>query len=257
MKIPNIGFGTWQILLNGKAKRAVTEALETGYRLIDTAMIYGNEKGVGAAIKESSIPRDQIYLTTKLWNGDQGYESGLKAFDTSLSRLGLEYVDLYLIHWPKGSELTRQSWQALQEIHQQGFAKNIGISNFNVTQIQDLLSYAAVKPAVNQIEFHPFIFEEQRPIVDFCRHNGIVVEAYSPLARGKAVNHQTITKVAQEVGKTNAQVMLRWTVQHGTVPLPKTSHKERMEENLDIFNFELSKSQMEELNSLSSNKSFL
>jgi diketogulonate reductase-like aldo/keto reductase len=257
MNIPTIGFGTWQILLNGKAKRAVTEALETGYRLIDTAMVYGNEKGVGAAIRETSVPRDEIYLTTKLWNSDQGYESGLRAFETSLTRLGLEYVDLYLIHWPKGSELTRQSWRALEEIHENGRAKNIGVSNYDIEELKELLGYAKVLPAVNQIEFHPFIYQDQKPILDYCKEQGIVVEAYSPLARAKQMNHPVIAEVAEQSGKTAGQVMLRWCVQHGTVPLPKTTHKERMIENLDIFDFELSAEQMEKLDSLSTGKSVL
>jgi diketogulonate reductase-like aldo/keto reductase len=257
MNIPTIGFGTWQILLNGKAKRAVTEALETGYRLIDTAMVYGNEKGVGAAIRETGMPRDEIYLTTKLWNSDQGYESGLRAFETSLSRLGLEYIDLYLIHWPRGSELTRQSWKALEEIRGNGLAKNIGVSNYDIEELKELLGYAKVLPAVNQIEFHPFIYQDQKPILDYCKEQGIVVEAYSPLARAKQMNHPVIAEVAEQSGKTAGQVMLRWCVQHGTVPLPKTTHKERMIENLDIFDFELSAEQMEKLDSLSTGKSVL
>jgi diketogulonate reductase-like aldo/keto reductase len=257
MHIPPIGFGTWQILLNGKAKRAVTEALETGYRLIDTAMVYGNEKGVGAAIRETSVPRDEIYLTTKLWNSDQGYESGLRAFETSLSRLGLEYVDLYLIHWPRSSELTRQSWKALEEIHEGGGAKNIGVSNYDIDELKELLGYAKVPPAVNQIEFHPFVYRDQKPLIDYCKEQGIVVEAYSPLARARQMNHPVIAEVAEQSGKTAGQVMLRWCAQHGTVPLPKTTHKERMIENLDIFDFELSAQQMEKLDGLNTGKSVL
>jgi len=257
MKLPEIGFGTWQILMNGKAKKVVTEALLNGYRLIDTAMIYGNEKGVGAAVRDSGTPRDQIYLTTKLWNFDQGYEKALAAFNTSLKRLDVTYVDLYLIHWPQNEQLTKDSWRAMEEIHGLGLAKNIGVSNFDVDQLKNLLSYAKVKPAVNQIEFHPFIYKDKLPILTYCNQHGIAVEAYSPLARGKAVTDPLITKLAKETGRTNGQIMIRWAMQHGTVPLPKTTHVERMQENINVFDFELSESQMEQLNNLSSGKSYL
>lgn len=257
MHIPQIGFGTWQILLNGKAKRAVLEAIETGYRLIDTAMVYGNEKGVGAAIRDSGVPREEIFLTTKLWNFDQGYQKALQAFNTSLARLGLTYVDLYLIHWPQSSELTRESWRALEELQDMGLIRHIGVSNFDTTQLKELLSYATHKPAVNQIEFHPFIYEQQRPILDFCAKHDITVEAYSPLARGKAMDDPEIARVAAETGRTKGQVMLRWALQHGTVPLPKTSYKDRMQENIDIFDFKLTSGQMKALDSLSSGRSVL
>lgn len=255
--MPPIGFGTWQILLNGKAKRKVQAALETGYRLIDTAMVYGNEKGVGAAVRESVVPRDELYLTTKLWNFDQGYDSARRAFDTSLSRLGLDYVDLYLIHWPRGSELTKQSWKALEEIHATGRARNIGVSNFGVEELSELLDYAHIPPAVNQIEFHPFIYEEQKPILELCKKKRITVQAYSPLARGKGINNDVIEEIATQSRKTNGQVLLRWSIQHGTVPLPKTTHRARMEENIDVFDFELSQLQMKKLDSLSTGTSVI
>jgi diketogulonate reductase-like aldo/keto reductase len=257
MKIPATGFGTWKILLNGRAKRAVTEALDAGYRLIDTAMIYGNEKGVGAAVRSTSVPRDEIYLTTKLWNSYQGYETALQAFDMSLNRLGVDYVDLYLIHWPRSSALTKASWKALEELNAAGLAKNIGLSNYEPEEIKELLSYAEVRPAVNQIEFHPFIYESQKPTLDYCRSHGIAVEAYSPLARARAMDNPVIEAIAETTGRTKGQVMLRWALQHGTVPIPKTSHKERMKDNLDIFDFELSKEQMKELNSLSTGRSVI
>jgi len=255
--IPAIGFGTWQILLNGRAKRAVTEALAAGYRLIDTAMVYGNEKGVGAAVTASGIPREDIFVTTKLWNFDQGYDSAKRAFDMSLSRMGLTYVDLYLIHWPKSDELTRQTWTALEEIHDTALARNIGVSNFDVSDLTDLLSYARVKPAVNQIEFHPFIYADQMPVVEYCREQGIVVEAYSPLARANHLKDETIVAIAAEAKKSPAQILLRWAIQHGTIPLPKSSHKERIRENLDVFTFELTNAQMHRLNRLSTGQSVL
>lgn len=257
MKLPAIGFGTWQILMNGKAKRTVLQAIETGYRLIDTAMVYGNEKGVGAAIRETGVPREEMYLTTKLWNSNQGYEKALDAFDTSLARLGVDYIDLYLIHWPESKQLTKDSWKALEEIHATGLARNIGVSNYGVEELEDLLSYASVKPAVNQIEFHPFVYEDQRATLEFCKKHKIAVEAYSPLARGRGVKNPEITAIADELNKSNGQIMLRWALQHGTIPLPKTTHKERMAENLDVFNFELSKEHMNIMNSLSTGESVL
>lgn len=257
MQLPNIGFGTWKILLNGKAKRITTEAINSGYRLIDTAMVYGNEKGVGAAVRDSLIAREEIFLTTKLWNFDQGYEKALNAFDTSLARLGADYIDLYLIHWPQSKVLTRQSWKALEEIHATGLAKNIGVSNYNSEELEHLLSYAKTKPLVNQIEFHPFVYEDQKDTLDFCKAHGITVEAYSPLAQGRGVGNNVIDGIAKQTGKSNGQVMLRWAVQHSTVPIPKTTHSDRMKENLDIFDFVLTTTQMKSLNSLSTGVSVL
>jgi diketogulonate reductase-like aldo/keto reductase len=255
--IPDIGFGTWKILLNGKAERVVAEALESGYRLIDTAMIYGNEKGVGSAVAKSKIPRSEIFLTTKLWNFDQGYQKALQAFDKSLSGLGLDYLDLYLIHWPRSSKLTQDSWRALEEIHKSGRAKYIGVSNFLVRDIEDLLKYSTIKPYVNQIEFHPFVFEVQKPILDFCQNHGILVEAYSPLARAVQMNHPVISQISKEIGKSPSQVMIRWAIQHNTIPIPKTTHKERMKENIDVFDFELSSKRMSQMDSLSTGQSVI
>jgi len=248
-KIPTIGFGTWKILLNGNAKRAVAQALEIGYRLIDTARIYGNEKGVGAAVRESAAAREEIFVTTKLWNSDQGYDSAFKAFDDSLARLGLDYIDLYLIHWP-ATERRHKAWQALQEIYKSGSAKAIGVSNYTRTHLEELLADTEVVPAVNQIEFHPFVFRQQQATLEFCKQHGIVVEAYSPLAQGHKLGHPAIAEIAQKVGKTNAQVVLRWAIQHGTVPIPKTTHKDRMKENLGVFDFELPKTDMHTLDNL-------
>ncbi|MDB5164031.1 MAG: putative reductase [Candidatus Saccharibacteria bacterium] len=247
--IPAIGFGTWQILLNGKAKNAVAEALKAGYRLIDTAKIYGNEKGVGQAIRESGIPREEIFLTTKLWNSDQGYDSAIDAFDDSLARLGFSYIDLYLIHWP-ATERRHDAWRALQDIYKVGRAKAIGVSNYMVEHLEEVLGESEVVPAVNQIEFHPFVYRRQQPILAFCKAHNIVVEAYSPLARGSHLNHPSITEVAKKVGKSNAQVMLRWAIQHDTIPIPKSTNPDRIRENLAVFDFELAKEDMQRLNNL-------
>lgn len=249
-KMPNIGFGTWQIRFNGRARKAVAQALNIGYRLIDTARIYGNEKGVGQAIRESGIAREEIFVTTKLWNSDQGYEKAHAAFAASLERLGLDYVDLYLIHWPVSGK-RRDSWRALEEIYASGRARAIGVSNFTLAHLKDLQKVSEVMPAVNQIELHPFVYETQREVVDFCHDQNIVVEAYSPLAHAIRLHDPTISDIAQKHQKSNAQTLLRWSIQQGAVPVPKSSHPDRMKENLDIFEFELSPADMGRLNNLS------
>ncbi len=251
VKMPAIGFGTWQILLNGRAKKAVLTALDAGYRLFDTAKIYGNEKGVGSAIRESGINRENIFVTTKLWNSDQGYENTLKAFDKSLSRLGLDHIDLYLIHWPAGQKRI-DSWHALEEIYKSGKARAIGVSNFTINHLEELFVKCTLRPMVNQIEFHPFLYSDQKELVKYCQKKGIVIEAYSPLARAERMKDAVIERIANGHARTNAQVMLRWAIQHGTVPLPKSSHPGRINENLDVFDFELSSKEMESINALSS-----
>jgi diketogulonate reductase-like aldo/keto reductase len=252
-EMPAIGFGTWQIDDQDEASEAVKTAIEVGYRLIDTARIYGNEQGVGVGIKESGVPREEIFITTKLWNDDQGYESALKAYDASLKRLDLEYLDLYLIHWP-ATDKRAESWKALQEIHSKGLAKAIGVSNYTVQHLKELLENSDVIPAVNQIEFHPFIYKEQKEVLEFCKQKGIIVEAYSPLARAQDMENTTLHAVAEHHGKTIAQVMLRWAIQHGTVPIPKSTNPGRIKENFQVFDFELSDEEMKTINALSSNK---
>lgn len=248
--IPGIGFGTWQIRFNGHAKKAVEVALGAGYRLIDTARIYGNEKGVGRAIRESGIAREEIFVTTKLWNFDQGYDKTIRAFESSLNNLGLEYIDLYLIHWPVPDKRL-ESWRAMEGIYKSGRMRSIGVSNFTVSHLEELLQHAEVTPAVNQIEFHPFIYNDQKKLLDYCQQQGIIIEAYSPLAHGERLHDPVITAIASGHQKTNAQVLLRWCIQHGTVPLPKSSHLERIAENLAVFDFELTDGDMDKLNGLS------
>jgi diketogulonate reductase-like aldo/keto reductase len=249
--IPAIGFGTWQIESQKQAEDSVVEAINVGYRLIDTAKIYGNEEGVGKGIKNSSVGREDLFITTKLWNSDQGYDSALKAFDESLKRLGLEYLDLYLIHWP-ATEKRGESWKALQEIYKSGRSRAIGVSNYTVRHLEELLGSSEVVPAVNQIEFHPFIYEQQKEVLEFCKSKEIVVEAYSPLARARQMENSTLHGVAERHGKTPAQVMLRWAIQHGTVPIPKSTNAERIKENLKVFDFELAGEEIETINRLSS-----
>jgi diketogulonate reductase-like aldo/keto reductase len=251
LDMPAIGFGTWQIEDQDKAAKSVKTAVEVGYRLIDTAKIYGNEHGVGKGIAESGVARKEFFITTKLWNSDQGYESALKAFEQSLKRLDMEYLDLYLIHWP-ATDKRAESWKALQKIYSEGLAKNIGVSNYTLHHLQELLAETDVVPAVNQIEFHPFIYDEQKEVLEFCREKGIVVEAYSPLARAKDLNNTTLHAIAERHDKTIAQVMLRWAIQHGTVPIPKSTNTSRIKENFSVFDFKLSDEEMRTINKLSS-----
>jgi diketogulonate reductase-like aldo/keto reductase len=248
--LPAIGFGTWQILPDAAAEKAVADALNIGYRHIDTAKIYANEKGVGRAIAAAGIKREQIFVTTKLWNEDQKYDSALRAVDESLSRLALEYVDLYLIHWPQNG--TRQdAWRAMQDIYRSGKAKAVGVSNYTVRHLEELRSQSELVPAVNQVEFHPYIFAQQQELLIYCQEKGIVVEAYSPLARHSRDIDPHIAKIAKACNKTPSQVILRWCLQHGTVPLPRSTNPEHIRENFEIFDFELSGSDMEQLDSLS------
>ncbi len=249
-QIPTIGFGTWQIFPNGRAKKATLSALQAGYQHIDTARIYGNEKGVGEAIRESSVNREAVFLTTKLWNSNQGYDEAHKAFETSLSRLGLEYVDLYLIHWPvSGKRL--DSWRAIEEIYKSGRAKSIGVSNFTVKHLQELMNISSVVPTVNQVEFHPFLYNEQIELLEFCDKHNIVVEAYSPLAHGKKTDEEVLPRIAEAHNKSPQQIMIRWCLQHGTVPLPKSSNFDHIKQNLQVYDFDLSENEMNAINELS------
>jgi diketogulonate reductase-like aldo/keto reductase len=226
---------------------AVSAALKHGYRHVDTARIYGNEQDVGEAIKKSGVPRAEVFVTTKLWNDDQGYDSALRAFDASLKRLGLDYVDLYLIHWPVAGQ-RKDSWRALERIHQEKRAHAIGVSNFLVPHLEELLGSAKEVPAVNQIELHPFL--QHRETVEFCQKKGIVVEAYSPLTRGERLKHATVMQVAKKVGRSPAQVLLRWGVQHGLVVLPKSVNEPRIAENVALFDFALDEAAMKALDGL-------
>jgi diketogulonate reductase-like aldo/keto reductase len=246
-RIPQIGLGVWQSPKGAATRDAVTAALRLGYGHIDTARIYGNEREVGEGVRASGLPRADVFVTTKLWNDDQGYDSALRAFDASLERLGLEYVDLYLLHWPvEGKRL--DSWRALEKIFAEKRARAIGISNYLVPHMEELLAKAKVPPAVNQIEVHPFL--QQREPRAFCQKHGIVVEAYSPLTHGERLDDRVITEVARRVKRTNAQVLLRWGIQHGMVVLPKSVNEARIAENAKVFDFELDADAMQQLDAL-------
>ena len=237
VQMPRLGFGVYKIA-DGEAEQVIHTALEAGYRSIDTATLYHNERGVGAAVRSSGLPRSDLFVTTKLWNTEHGYDSALRAFDRSLSELGLDYVDLYLIHWPvPEQDRYVETWRALEKILADGRARAIGVSNFQVPHLERLLAETDVVPAVNQIELHPNL--QQARLRAFDTDHGIVTESWSPLARGRLLEHEVLTTIARKHGKTPAQVVLRWHIEMGLVAIPKSATPQRIRENIDIFDFEL------------------
>ncbi|WP_297363167.1 aldo/keto reductase [Mycetocola sp.] len=248
--IPQVGFGVFKVD-PAETEHIVSDALELGYRHIDTAAIYGNEEGVGRAIAASGIPREDLYITTKLWNSDQGTTSAHDAIDASLEKLGLDFVDLYLIHWPTPRrDLYRESWKALQQIQADGKTTSIGVSNFLVEHLEKLLADGGAVPAVNQIELHPAL--QQREVVEFSRSHGIQIEAWGPLGQGKypLFVEPSVTGAAAAHGKTPAQVVLRWHLQNNNIVFPKSNSRARVAENLDIFDFELTDGEIAAISSL-------
>ncbi len=244
--IPQIGFGTWKLSQGAECENAVRLALEAGYRLIDTATYYDNEVSVGRAVRESGIPREEIFVTTKLWPTD--FLNPRKAFEKSLRDLNLDHINLYLIHWPVPA-MPKSVWQALEKIYDEKLASAVGVSNYGIGDIEQLLEYAHIPPAVNQIKFSPFDFAEET--LNCCKKHGIIVEAYSPLTRGASLDDSFVEKIAEKHGKSSAQIMLRWCIEHGTIPLPKSSHTKRIHENIDIFDFNLDEGDMRALDDLS------
>ncbi|MEF9914497.1 aldo/keto reductase [Streptomyces sp. P5-A9] len=238
LEMPQLGFGVWQVP-DDEATAAVTTALEAGYRSIDTAAIYGNETGTGKALATTDVPREELFVTTKLWNSEQGHDSTLRAFDTSLDKLGLEYVDLYLIHWPvPAKDAYVDTYKAFERILADGRAKSIGVSNFLPEHLERLLGETSVVPAVNQIELHPQL--QQAEARAFHAEHGIVTEAWSPLGSGKGLlKVPTVVAVARKHGRSPAQVVLRWHLQTGHVVIPKSVTPSRIAENIDVFGFEL------------------
>jgi len=245
--MPIFGLGVWRTPPGEETYRVVTDALGLGYRLLDTARAYGNEADVGAAVRESGIPRDQIFVTTKLPSDDHGYDPTLRAFDASLAQMGLDYVDLYLIHWPL-SDQRNESWRALEKILADGRARAIGVSNYTQRHLTELLERARVVPAVNQVEFSPFLY--QRGLLEFCRARHIQLEAFAPLTKGRRLDDPHVAAVAARHGGTNAQVMIRWVIEHDVVVIPKTVHRARLVENAGVFEFELSPEDMHALDGL-------
>lgn len=253
VEMPILGFGVFQVPDLSECEKAVIDAIEVGYRLIDTAASYGNEEAVGNAIKKSGVPREELFITTKLWIQDAGYENTLKAFEKSLNKLQLEYLDLYLIHQPYGDVFG--SWRAMQELYNAGKIRAIGVSNFHPDRIADLIANSGFTPAVNQIETHPF--HQQVETQKFLEENQIQIESWGPFAEGKndIFKNETLTSIASKNNKSVAQVILRWLTKRGVVAIPKSVRKERMAENFDIFDFKLSADEMLQISTLDTNAS--
>jgi diketogulonate reductase-like aldo/keto reductase len=246
--IPQLGFGVYQIPPGDAARAAVEAALAAGYRHVDTAAVYRNEVDVGAAIRASGLVSESVWVTTKLANADQGAATARRAFEASLDRLGLDAVDLYLLHWPH--ELRLESWRVLEQLHVEGIARSIGVSNFLVHHLDELLASASVLPAVNQIELSPFLHRTREDTVRRCAEEGIAIEAYSPLTKGRRLDDSTVASIADKVGRTPAQVLIRWSLQRGFVVLPRSSNPARIAENAAVFDFALDDAQMSVLDAL-------
>ncbi len=251
--MPYFGLGVYQSEDGQEVINAVKWALEAGYGHIDTASIYKNEEGVGQGIQESSVPREEVFLVSKVWNSDQGYDSTLKAFDASIKRLGTEYLDLYLVHWPVAGKY-KDTWRALEKLYADGRVKSIGVSNFLQHHLENLLKTSEITPMVNQMEFHPYLV--QQDLIDFCNENAIQYEAWSPMMQGKIFQMDEFKQLADKYSKTIAQIVLRWDLQKGVVTIPKSSKKERIIANADIFDFELSQEDVAKLDSMHKGKRF-
>lgn len=251
VQMPWLGLGVYKAREGEEVERAVKTALALGYRSVDTAAFYGNEVGVGKAVRESGIPREEIFVTTKVWNTDQGYESTLRAFALSKKKLGLEWIDLYLIHWPVKGKY-KDTWKALEKLYKEGEVRAIGVSNFQIHHLEDILSDCEIPPMVNQVEFHPLLTQQE--LRQFCQQQNIQLEAWSPLMRGGVLQHPTIQDIAARHGKTPAQVVLRWDLQHGVVTIPKSVHAERIRENAEIFDFVLTPEEMGAIDEMNQNR---
>ncbi|GAX89064.1 aldo/keto reductase [Effusibacillus lacus] len=251
VQMPWLGLGVYKTQDGEEVIRAVTTAISLGYRSVDTAAMYGNEEGVGQAVRESGLTREDIFVTTKVWNSDQGYETTLQAFEASRRRLGFDYIDLYLVHWPVRGKYI-ETWKALEKLYKEGYVRAIGVSNFQIHHLQDIIKECEVKPMVNQVEYHPFL--TQKELHQYCESQQIQLEAWSPLMRGELLNHPTVTDMAGKYGKTPAQIVLRWDLQHEVVTIPKSVREERIRENSGIFDFELTPEDMLRLDGLNQNR---
>ena len=247
VEMPWLGLGVFRASDGEEVKNAVIAALNHGYRSIDTAEIYENEHGVGEGIRESGIARDKIFLTSKVWNNNQGYEKAIAAFERSLEKLQTNYLDLYLIHWPKG-KISVETWRALEELYAKGMVRAIGVSNFLTSQLEQFLPYCKIIPAVNQIEFHPIL--AQPGLLSYCKQKGIQPEAWRPIMKGDVNNIPLLRELGSKYNKTPVQVVLRWDIQKGVVTIPKSVHRERIISNADIFDFELSNEDVYKIDSL-------
>lgn len=252
VKMPRLGLGVWKVTDPGDVERAIHAAVQTGYRSIDTASFYKNEAEVGQAIRSCGVPREELFITTKIWNEDQGYDKTLAAFEESRKRLGLEVVDLLLIHWP-GKDKYIDTWRAFEKLYREGFVRAIGVSNFQIHHLDKLIEASEIVPAVNQVEFHPLL--TQKELLAYTKEKGIQLEAWSPLMQGN-LDQPVLKEIAAKYGKTPAQVVLRWDLQHGVVTIPKSITPSRIAENADIFDFELTAEDMDRIDSLNQNHRF-
>ena len=247
VRMPILGLGVYQSPPGRVTRNAVNFALRVGYRHVDTARIYGNEADVGEAVRESGVPRGDLFIATKLWNSDQGYDSTLRACEASLKRLGLDYLDLYLVHFPV-PDVRKESWRAMETLLKKGRCRAIGVSNFTIRHLEELIEESHVIPSVNQVELHPFLYQEE--LLKYCQDRGIQVEAYSPLARGERLQDPRIASLATKYSKSPAQLMIRWGIEHGLVVIPKSTREERIRENSQVFDFDISDDDMRSLDSL-------
>ena len=246
IRMPYFGLGVYKAEDGQEVINSVTNALKVGYRHVDTASLYGNEKGVGTAIRESGVKREEVFVTSKVWNSDQGYDSTLKAFDLSLKNLGFDYLDLYLIHWPK--DKSKETWKAFETLYKQGVVKAIGVSNFLKYHLEDLIQSAEIMPMVNQMEFHPYLVQQN--LIDYCHQHKIQYEAWSPLMQGRILSDKTLMQLAQKYQKDVAQLVLRWNLQKDVVTIPKSSQPERILSNSQIFDFEITQEDMDSIDGL-------
>lgn len=248
-QMPQLGLGVYKVA-DEVAQPLVEHALDVGYRLIDTASMYGNERGVGLGIKSSSVPREEIFVTTKFWLEDLGYENTLRAFDKSLNLLGLDYLDMYLIHWPapKRGLLYVDSWRAMEKLKSEGLVRSIGVSNFHIHHVDEILKASDQVPVVNQVELHPWLIQSE--LVEYHQKHNIITQAWSPLARGQILGNELLDQIAETHGRSPAQIVLRWHIQRGISVIPKSNSPERITQNIDVFDFELSADEMQKISAL-------
>jgi methylglyoxal/glyoxal reductase len=249
VEMPLLGLGVYDIY-GKEAEQTIEWALEIGYRLFDTAAMYENEVQVGQALRQGNVPRKELFITTKVHNEDQGYDQTLRAFDQSMDRLGCEYIDLYLIHWPL-TQTRKSTWKALETLYAQGNVRAVGVANYLVPFLEEMKNYANVVPAVNQIEFSPYLFLTSE--LDYCRQQGIQLQAYSPLVRGQRFSDPRLIALATKYGKTPAQLLIRWALQHGVSTIPKSASRKRLEENFNVFDFSLSAGDLHYMDNLHEN----
>ncbi len=252
VQMPWLGLGVYKSAEGDEALQAIDAAFKAGYRHIDTAKIYNNEKSVGEAVRTSNIPRADIFVTTKLWNTDHGYDNTLRAFDDSLKRLDIDYIDLYLVHFPV-RDIRQETWKAMERIAEGGHCKAIGVSNYLHNHLEELLGSCNIVPAVNQLELSPYCFRDRQATVDVCRKNNIRLEAYSPLTRTVKFDDPALVSIANKYGKTPAQILIRWALEEEIVVIPKSSNPTRIQQNADVFDFSITKEDMEKLNGLNEN----